>query len=60
MLRKDQVESALDQLQLQVNRLKGNIIREDGKMIPLNILQDEIQSIENIIERLINLIELED
>ena len=60
MLRKDQVESALDQLQLQVNRLKGNIIREDGKMIPPNILQDEIQSIENIIERLINLIELED
>jgi hypothetical protein len=60
MLRKDQVESALDQLQLQVSRLKGNIIREDGKMIPPNILQDEIQSIENIIERLINLIELED
>jgi hypothetical protein len=60
MLRKDQVESALDQLQLQVSRLKGNIIREDGKMIPPNILQDEIQSIENIIDRLINLIELED
>ena len=60
MLRKDQVESALDQLQLQVSRLKGNIIREDGKMIPPNVLQDEIQSIENIIDRLINLIELED
>tara|TARA_X000001036_G_scaffold367114_1_gene352164 strand:+ start:1086 stop:1268 length:183 start_codon:yes stop_codon:yes gene_type:complete len=60
MLRKDQVESALDQLQLQVSRLKGNVIREDGKMIPPNLLQQELQSIENIIERLINLIELED
>ena len=60
MLRKDQVESALDQLQLQVSRLKGNVIREDGKMIPPNLLQQELQSIENIIERLLNLIELED
>jgi|TARA_B100000073_G_scaffold314182_1_gene289158 hypothetical protein len=60
MLRKDQVENGLDQLQLQVSRLKSNSIGPDGKMIPPEILQREIESIESIIERLINLIQLED
>lgn len=60
MLRKDQVETGLDQLQLQVGRLKSNSIGPDGKVIPPEILQREIESIENIIERLINLIQLED
>ena len=60
MLRKDQVENGLDQLQLQVSRLKSNSIGPDGKMIPPEILQREIESIETIIERLINLIQLED
>ena len=60
MLRKDQVENGLDQLQLQVSRLKSNSIGPDGKMIPPEILQREIESIESIIERLITLIQLED
>ena len=60
MLRKNQVETALDQLQLQVNRLKSNSIGPDGKVIPPQILERELNSIENLIERLVNLIQLED
>ena len=60
MLRKDQVETALDQLQMQVGRLKSNSIGPDGKVIPPQMLEQELNSIENIIERLINLIQLED
>ena len=60
MLRKNQVESALDALQLQVSRLKSNAIGPDGKQIPPQILERELNSIENIIDRLINLIQLED
>ena len=60
MLRKNQVETALDQLQMQVSRLKSNAIGPDGKMIPPQMLEQEIISIENIIDRLINLIQLED
>ena len=60
MLRKNQVETALDQLQMQVNRLKSNSIGPDGKVIPPQLLEQELNSIENIIDRLINLIQLED
>ena len=60
MLRKNQVETALDQLQMQVNRLKSNAIGPDGKIIPPQMLEQEIISIENIIDRLINLIQLEE
>ena len=60
MLRKNQVESALDALQLQVSRLKPNSIGPDGKQIQPQILERELNSIENIIDRLINLIQLED
>ena len=60
MLRKNQVETALDQLQMQVNRLKSNAIGPDGKIIPPQMLEQELNSIENIIDRLINLIQLED
>ena len=60
MLRKNQVESALDQLQLQVSRLKSNSICPDGKVIQPQLLEQELNSIENIIDRLINLIQLED
>ena len=60
MLRKNQVETALDQLQLQVSRLKSNSIGPDGKVIPPQLLEQELSSIENVIDRLINLIQLED
>ena len=60
MLRKNQVETALDQLQMQVNRLKSNSIGPDGKVIPPQMLEQELNSIENIIDRLINLIQLEE
>ena len=60
MLRKNQVETALDQLQMQVSRLKSNSIGPDGKVIPPNLLEQELNSIENIIDRLINLIQLEE
>ena len=60
MLRKNQVETALEQLQLQVSRLKSNSIGPDGKVIPPQLLEQELSSIENVIDRLINLIQLED
>jgi|TARA_R110001592_G_scaffold37644_8_gene125403 hypothetical protein len=60
MLRKDQIESQLDQLQIQVTRLKDNSINSAGKQIPPEMLIKDLERIENVIERIINLIELED
>ena len=37
MLRKDQVETKLDQLQTQVERLKANYIGPNGQVIPPDI-----------------------
>ena len=38
MLRKDQVETKLDQLQTQVERLKVNYVGPNGQIIPPEIL----------------------
>ena len=63
MLRKDQVESQLDQLQLEVERLKSSLVvpTEPGDVgTPIQVVVNALQSIENQIDTIINLIQLED
>ena len=63
MLRKDQVESQLDQLQLAVERLKSSLgvpTDPEDKGTPLQVVVNALQQIENQIDSLINLIQLED
>ena len=63
MLRKDQVESKLDQLQLAVERLKSSLVvpMDPGDAgTPLQVVVNALQQIENQIDAIINLIQLED
>ena len=63
MLRKDQVESQLDQLQLAVERLKSSLVvpTEPGDVgTPIQVVVNALQQIENQIDTLINLIQLEE
>ena len=63
MLRKDQVESKLDQLQLSVERLKSSLVvpvDPGDKGTPLQVVVNALQQIENQIDTIINLIQLED
>jgi len=63
MLRKDQVESQLDQLQLEVERLKSSLVvpTEPGDVgTPIQVVVNALQQIENQIDTLINLIQLEE
>ena len=63
MLRKDQVESKLDQLQLAVERLKSSLVvpTDPGDAgTPIQVVVDALQQIENQIDAIINLIQLED
>ena len=63
MLRKDQVESKLDQLQLAVERLKSSLVVpvDPGDAgTPLQVVVNALQQIENQIATIINLIQLED
>ena len=63
MLRKDQVESQLDQLQLAVERLKSSLVvptDAGDKGTPIQVVIDQLQVIENQIDQIVNLIELED
>ena len=63
MLRKDQVESQLDQLQLEVERLKSSLVvpTEPGDVgTPIQVVVNALQGIENQIDTIINLIQLED
>jgi|TARA_B100000029_G_scaffold436524_1_gene451181 hypothetical protein len=63
MLRKDQVEEKLDQLQLAVERLKSSLVvpTEPGDAgTPIQVVVNALQQIENQIDTLINLIQLED
>ena len=63
MLRKDQVESQLDQLQLSVERLKSSLVipTEPGDVgTPIQVVVNALQQIENQIDAIINLIQLED
>ena len=63
MLRKDQVETKLDQLQLAVERLKSSLVvpSEPGDVgTPIQVVVDQLQGIENQIDQIVNLIELEE
>ena len=63
MLRKDQVETQLAQLQLAVERLKSSLVvptDPEDKGTPLQVVVNALQQIENQIDSLINLIQLED
>ena len=60
MLRKQQVETKLDQLQTQVERLKANYVGPNGHVIPPEIFFREMTNIEQLVERIQNLIEIED
>ena len=63
MLRKDQVESRLDQLQLAVERLKSSLVvpvDPGDKGTPIQIVVNALQQIENQIDAIINLVQLED
>jgi hypothetical protein len=63
MLRKEQVETQLDQLQLIVERLKSSIVvpSDQGDAgTPYEIIIQQLQQIENQIDSIINLIQLED
>ena len=63
MLRKDQVEEKLDQLQLAVERLKSSLVvpTEPGDAgTPIQVVVNALQQIEGQIDSLINLIQLED
>ena len=63
MIRKDQVESKLDQLQLAVERLKSSLVvpTDPGDTgTPIQVVVNALQEIENQIDAIINLIQLED
>jgi hypothetical protein len=63
MLRKDQVESQLDQLQIKVERLKSSLVvpTDPGDQgTPIQVVVNELQQIESQIDAIINLIQLED
>ena len=63
MLRKVQVETQLDQLQLAVERLKSSLVvpTEPGDVgTPIQVVVNALQQIENQIDNVINLIQLED
>ena len=57
MLRKDQVESQLDQLQLEVERLKSSLVvpTEPGDVgTPIQVVVNALQGIEYRIDAIIN------
>ena len=63
MLRKDQVETKLDLLQQEVERLKSSLVVpvDPGDVwTPIQVVVNALQSIENQIDTIINLIQLED
>jgi len=63
MLRKDQVETKLDQLQLAVERLKSSLVVpvDPGDVgTPLQVVVNALQQIENQSDTIINLIQLDD
>ena len=63
MLRKEQVEAKLDQLQLAVERLKSSLVvpTDPGDVgTPMQVVVNALQQIENQIDNVINLIQLED
>ena len=63
MLRKDQIETKLDLLQQDVERLKSSLVvpTDPGDVgTPIQVVVNQLQVIENQIDQIVNLIELED
>ena len=62
MIRKDQIADKLEQAQLIVERLKSMVSMNsvDGKVTPAEVLIEQLQNIENSLDRVLNLVELED
>ncbi len=63
MLRKDQIETKLDLLQQDVERLKSSLVvpMDPGDVgTPIQVVVNALQGIENQIDAIINLIQLED
>ena len=62
MIRKDQIVDKLEQTQLLVDRLKSMVSMNsvDGKVTPAEVLIEQLQNIENSLDRVLNLVELED
>jgi len=63
MLRKDQIETKLDLLQQDVERLKSSLVvpMDPGDAgTPIQVVVNALQGIENQIDSIINLIQLED
>ena len=63
MLRKDQIETKLDLLQQDVERLKSSLVvpMDPGDAgTPIQVVVNALQQIENQIDNVINLIQLED
>ena len=63
MLRKQSVEDKLDQLQLTVERLKSSIVVPSDPVdvgTPYDVIIQQLQTIEDQIDSIVNLIELED
>jgi hypothetical protein len=62
MIRKDQIVDKLEQVQLIVERLKSmvSINSVDEKVTPVEVLIEQLQNVENSLDRVLNLVELED
>ena len=62
MIRKDQIVDKLEQTQLLVDRLKSMVSMNsvDEKVTPAVVLIEQLQNIENSLDRVLNLVELED
>ena len=63
MLRKELVSDKLDQLQLAVDRLKSSLVvpTDPGDVVtPTEVIIQQLQQIESQIDRIVNLIQLEE
>lgn len=60
MLRKQQVEERLDQLQLSIDRLKSGVVTPDGSSIAVDAFLQYLKQVETQLEAVVNLIDLED
>jgi|TARA_Y100000310_G_C20320263_1_gene640411 Zn finger protein HypA/HybF involved in hydrogenase expression len=62
MIRKDQIIDTLGQVQLIVEKLKQTVSANsvDEKVTPVEVLIGQLQNIENSLDRILNLVELED
>ena len=62
MIRKDQIIDTLGQIQLIVEKLKQTVSANsvDEKVTPVEVLIGQLQNVENSLDRILNLVELED